>query len=220
MNPRDLRQLLKALNELCHAFRRLDARFLRWQPWEKEAMLELYPLMTNRELAVLFGRTPAAVKKLALTDLRCRNKYPHVVERAYAQAQEDTRATQFTAGQMPQTWQPIGTITCDRDGYLKKKISDLRDQPSRYNWKFVHVMEWEKHHGPVPSGHNVVFRNGDKTDIRIENLELISNAELMRRNTYHRYPKPVARAIQLKGALSRKINRRMKQREERNRRSA
>jgi hypothetical protein len=211
---------MRSADQLRAAARRLDARNLPWQEWEKDALRDLYPLMTNRELARLFSRTTAAVKKMALTDLRCRNKLPHVVERAYHQAQEDTRATQFTAGNRPQTWQPVGTIVRDADGYQKQKISDRRDRPSRFNWKYVHVMEWEKYHGPVPAGHNVVFRNGNKDDIRIDNLELVSDAELMRRNTYHRYGPEIARAIQLKGALSRKINRRMKQREEQNRRSA
>lgn len=118
------------------------------------------------------------------------------------------RETQFKPGSKPQTWVSIGTEVRDPDGYLKRKVRD--DAPrgfSRRNWKFVHVLMWEEHRGPVPSGHAVVFRNGDKTDIRIENLELVRRSDLMRRNSYHnRYPKEIGLAIQLRGALVRQIN--------------
>jgi hypothetical protein len=47
--------------------------------------------------------------------------------------------------------------------------------------------------------------------ITLGRLELISRAENMRRNSYHtRYPKEVAQLIQLRGALNRQINKRLK----------
>lgn len=36
---------------------------------------------------------------------------------------------------------------------------------------------------PVPAKHNVIFRDGDVNNIAIENLELVSNKDLMRRNS-------------------------------------
>ncbi len=52
----------------------------------------------------------------------------------------------------------------------------------------------------------------------IENLELVARSELMRRNSYHtRYPKEIGRAIHLRGALVRRINRLEREREDRNR---
>jgi hypothetical protein len=122
------------------------------------------------------------------------------------------RETQFRKGAKPQTWVPIGTeVTC-RDGYLKRKVRD--DAPSgqsRFNWVVVHVALWEEHLGPVPPKHVIVFKNGDKADIRIDNLACISQRQNMLRNTLHRYPKEVVQLIQLRGALNRKINRRSKQ---------
>lgn len=119
------------------------------------------------------------------------------------------QATQFKKGQKPQTWVPVGTESVDADGYLKRKIRD--DAPrgfSRYNWRYVHVLLWETQHGPVPKGYAVGFINGDKADLRPDNLVLLSRTDLMRRNTLHNYPKEIALAIQLRGALIRKINRR------------
>lgn len=82
---------------------------------------------------------------------------------------------------------------------------------SRANWEFLHTALWRQHHGAIPRGHAVVFRNGDKTDIRIDNLELVTRTELMRRNSYHtNYPPEIRQCIQLRGALNRKINARSK----------
>lgn len=120
--------------------------------------------------------------------------------------------TQFKPGQKPKTWVPVGTEVVDEEGYLKRKVRD--DAPkgmSRQNWVFVHRALWEQHHGPIPRGHAVVFRNGDKSDIRIENLELVTRRALMARNTVHNLPKPIAQLVQLKGAVMRQINRRSRQ---------
>lgn len=119
--------------------------------------------------------------------------------------------TRFKPGHRPQTWVPVGTEALDKDGYRKRKVRD--DAPpgwSRRNWKYVHVLLWEEHHGPVPPGHAVIFINGDKTDIRIDNLALASRADLMRKNTVHNLPRPLAEVIQLRGALQRQINKRLR----------
>lgn len=80
----------------------------------------------------------------------------------------------------------------------------------RKRWRFVHVMLWEEANGPVPAGHTIAFRNGDKTDIRLENLECISRRELMRRNTVHNYPPELVQVMRLKGAITKRIATRQK----------
>lgn len=117
-------------------------------------------------------------------------------------------ATQFRKGERPHTWVPIGTEVRDTEGYLKRKISDDRTRPSRFNWKYVHTLTWEAANGPVPRGQAVAFKDHDKNDTRIENLELVTRQELMRRNTVHNLPPELARVVQLRGALIRQINRR------------
>ena len=62
----------------------------------------------------------------------------------------------------------------------------------------------------MPPKHVVVFRNGDRADIRIENLECISRRELAARNTIHRYPPEVKELIRLQGKVNRAIRRREK----------
>ena len=80
----------------------------------------------------------------------------------------------------------------------------------RFNrrWRAVHILLWEAAHGPLPKGHAIVFKDGDKRHIELDNLQLVTRAELMSRNTMHNYGPEIARVIQLKGAITRQINRR------------
>lgn len=87
-------------------------------------------------------------------------------------------------------------------------MSDVPNVPYTVNWKAEHVLIWMAARGAVPAGHAVVFRNGDKADIRLENLECIARRALMARNSVHNLPKPLAQAVQLLGALNRQIRRR------------
>ena len=57
----------------------------------------------------------------------------------------------------------------------------------------------------------MVFRDEDNRNFAGENLELISRADLMRRNSYLHLPPEIAQIVQLRGALTAKINRRSKQ---------
>jgi hypothetical protein len=45
-------------------------------------------------------------------------------------------------------------------------------------------------------------------DITADKVECISRSENMRRNSYHRYGQEIARLVQLRGALTRQINKR------------
>lgn len=103
-------------------------------------------------------------------------------------------------------YKPIGSERVTIDGYLERKINDA--MPLQKRWRAVHVLLWEAVHGPVPPGHAIVFRNGDKADIRIDNLERLSRADLMKRNSVHHLPKELAAAVQLLGALHRQIRKR------------
>jgi hypothetical protein len=84
--------------------------------------------------------------------------------------------TSFKPGQRPPNYRPIGSERTDRDGYTLVKVSDTGTSPQR--WKLKHRLLWEKQHGVVPKGHVVIFADGDKQNITIDNLILISNRQL------------------------------------------
>lgn len=133
---------------------------------------------------------------------------------------KDTQFKKGTClGAAQRNYQPVGSERISKDGYLERKTHDaLPDGLSRTEanrlrqrrWRAVHLIVWEAAHGPVPDGHAIVFANGDKRDIRLDNLQCISRVELMQRNTIHNLPKPLARTVQLLGALNRQIRKREK----------
>lgn len=127
--------------------------------------------------------------------------------------------TQFRKGERrgvaSRNWRPIGTILVDTDGYKRIKVREWK-KGDRFGfgnpsiWPFLHRHLWTKANGPIPVGHAVVFVNGDKTDCRLANLQLITRRELMARNTVHNLPQPLVQAIQLLGALNRRIRKETK----------
>ena len=113
--------------------------------------------------------------------------------------------TRFKKGQIPPNTVPVGTEVVDSYGYRKVKVSDGSNKQER--WKYAHHQVWEAHHGEIPKGSIVVFKNGDSSDIRIENLECITRAQHAIRNR-DKYPEDIHRLTQMIGALNRQINKR------------
>lgn len=114
------------------------------------------------------------------------------------------------SGKAAENWMPIGTIRADADGYLRLKLREHR--PGERNgfgntdiWPLLHRHRWEEAHGPIPPGHAVVFKTKDRSNVGLENLELITRGELMRRNTIHNYPPELKRTIMYLGAVKRKV---------------
>lgn len=125
--------------------------------------------------------------------------------------------TRFKPGRAPQesrNYVPIGTLRINRDGYLERKVTDDQALAPSRRWTAVHRLVWVKVHGQIPDGHAVCFKPGRRTTeleaITLDALELVTRGELMRRNTFHRYGKDVARLVQLRGAITRQINKRAK----------
>ena len=79
--------------------------------------------------------------------------------------------TWFRKGHKPHNHVPVNTVVMTTDGYLKRKV----DEPDV--WRFVHIMEWEKHNGPVPEGCLISFRDGDHRNCDISNLFCCTRAE-------------------------------------------
>lgn len=123
------------------------------------------------------------------------------------------RATQFKPGMRPHTWVPIGSHRVV-DGIVERKTSDEPGTHSK-RWTPVTRLVWQAAHGPVPEGHSIVFRAGQRTtnpdEITVDKLECLSRQQLMHRNSYHtNLPPELARVVQLRGVLSRAINQRTK----------
>lgn len=113
--------------------------------------------------------------------------------------------TMFRKGHMPVNHKPVGTIStrCNRKRGRNYKYVKLAE-PNK--WQELHRYLWKEHNGPIPEGSNIVFKDGNSENCMLENLEMIPNEELMRRNTIHnRYPEAVRNAIFLLGQTKRRI---------------
>ncbi len=194
-----------------------------WSPEDLAALERNYPDTSNATLARMFRRSASSIKNQAInhgwrksTEYMAREKpgcfKPNLTpwNKGTHFSPPGSERTRFKKGHKPATWLPIGSERVTKDGYLERKMTDTGYPPR--DWVAVSHIEWEKHNGrPVPKGHAVIFRDGDKRNFVSANLELISRAELMRRNSYLNLPEPLPQIVQLRGALNRKINRRSKQ---------
>jgi len=106
-------------------------------------------------------------------------------------------------GQDNPKWKPVGSECVTADGYRWRKISETGKKNT--DWRPVHLIVWEQHYGNVPAGLIVAFRDGNKENIAIDNLVLLSRRGNLSRNTIHRYPKPLKRLIKLTRRLARAI---------------
>lgn len=139
------------------------------------------------------------------------------------------KQTQFRKGERrgvaAENWRPVGTILTDTEGYQRIKVREARPGEAHgfgnaRVWPLLQRHAWEQTHGPIPKGYVVCFKDGDKANCADDNLELVSRRDLMKRNSVHNLPKPLADTIQLLGALTRQIRKRTKAREEQDRRPA
>ena len=113
--------------------------------------------------------------------------------------------TRFKPGQKPHSWRPIGYERMTWDGYLERKVTDTGVK--RIDYRLVHHLVWLAAGREIPPGHVLTFRDGDKRNFDLDNLELLPRKQLMQRNSYHNYGQEVANLIQLRGAINRQINR-------------
>jgi len=201
-----------------------------WSPQDDDDLRRLYPHHDIQALMRIFGRAEKAIAARA-----------HRLELVKAEGYEPPRRGcfepglvpwnkgqpfnppgsekgRFKPGQRPHTWVPVGHERISRDGVLERKVTDAG--PAKDHFQSVHSIIWEELHGPVPEGHLVRFKDGDKRNFAPDNLELVSRAENMQRNSYHRYGPEIAQLYQLKGAITRKINRRSRDIENQDHRSA
>lgn len=123
--------------------------------------------------------------------------------------------TRFKPGRRPEearNYVPIGSHRITKDGILERKMTDDPSLVPARRWTPVARLVWEAAHGPIPAKHIVVFKPGMKTTelalITADRLECITRQENQRRNSqWARYPIEVARLIQIKGQITKQVNR-------------
>lgn len=216
-----------------------DAR-KRWTPEQIRLLRKIYPDLLTEEVARRVGHPlkstlsmsntlglhksaaflasdlSGRLKKFTTAGIANRFKPGHVPFNAGVKGWRSggrSVLTQFKRGQVSTRWKPedyqVGTLRMNTDGIIDMKF---REGPRA--WRAFHVLLWEDAHGPVPAGHCLAFIDRDHFNIELGNLELITRAELMRRNSVQNLPAPLRSAIRLLGQFKRRL------REKQDRRSA
>lgn len=125
-----------------------------------------------------------------------------------------SRAHWFKPGQLSgrnaKTVLPVGAYRINSCGYLDQKVR--ADGPPQKRFERVHRLVWIAANGPIPEGHVVRFKDGIRRtkleDITLDVLECIPNSEHVQRN---RGPVELQRIHQLRGQITRAINRKLKE---------
>lgn len=159
---------------------------ISWSEAETKWLLSIYPTTPNAEIARRCGRSVSSVKQKAQRlqikkEIRVGGFKPGIPgwnKGKRFRAGGRSLDTQFQVGSIPHNAKPEGVHLRSEHGKPMYAIK----LPGARKLKWMHRYLWEKHHGPIPRGHVVTFRNGDTTDYRLENLECIGRGELMRRN--------------------------------------
>jgi|GEM_PF-798588 len=79
--------------------------------------------------------------------------------------------TMFKPGCPPVNHRQIGSVRINSEGYEYIKVAEPNV------WIASHWFIWERANGPVPKNHVVVFADGDKQNITLDNLILVSRAQ-------------------------------------------
>lgn len=203
-----------------------------------EKIRELYPSHTAKEISVILGISVSTVRNTAWAmGLRksiewirenARNKFQDpehpakkyqfkkgnapankgkkISEYCSAESLEKIMKTTFKKNQVPANHKDIGYERITRDGYIERKVAE----PNKF--RLLHRIIWEKHNGPIPKGHNIQFKDGNRLNVNIENLYMISKSDQLKNENsfYAKYPKEIQIAIHAKAILSRQINKHQK----------
>jgi len=113
--------------------------------------------------------------------------------------------TQFKKGASVYNQAPVGTEGVTTDGYVWVKTAEPNVRP------YKHILIWEQLHGKIPPGHCLIFADGNKQNVVIENLILVTRAELGLLNRHHKITgnaeltKTNLNIVRLKMATSKKV---------------
>lgn len=78
----------------------------------------------------------------------------------------------FEKGHKPKNWQPVGTETVRKGGYVWVKVAEPK------LWRQKRRVVWEQHNGPIPRGHKIIYKDQNRQNTDISNLMLVTDAQL------------------------------------------
>jgi hypothetical protein len=190
----------------------------RWTSEENKILTDLYPKNATKTIAEKLGRSVKSVNSQAhILGLKKCPEYlkanVHIItnpsvrhqfkkgQTAWNKGMKGLQiggvATQFKKGNKPFNWKPDGSERVDTDGYAMIKV----------NGKFIlkHRYIYEQHHGKIPAGYIIIFKDKNPSNFDINNLEAITRDEHQKRNSFLNLPQEIIEVIQLKRTITKLI---------------
>ena len=87
------------------------------------------------------------------------------------EGQKNSLKTTFKKGNIPENHRDVGSERITKDGYIEIKVAE----PNK--WKLKHRLIYENNFGPIPKNHILIFADGNRTNIELDNLILVSRSE-------------------------------------------
>jgi len=81
--------------------------------------------------------------------------------------------TWFKKGNTPINHRPLGSERVTVDGYTEIKVAE----PNK--WRLKQQLVWEEHNGPIKKGYAVIFGDGNRQNLDIDNLILVTRQQLL-----------------------------------------
>lgn len=131
------------------------------------------------------------------------NKGKRQVEYMSAEQIARTEKSRFNKGNLPHNTKSDFTVTIRPDN-RGVKIKFIRVALGK--WVPLHRYHWEQENGPIPKGLKLIFKDGNTMNCDLINLELVTAADLLKRNSINNYPEELVQLVRLRGVLNRKIN--------------
>lgn len=97
--------------------------------------------------------------------------------------------TMFKKGNIPENHREVGSERINKDGYIEIKI----EEPNKWELKHRHI--YESMYGNIPTGYKVIFADGNKQNLDLDNLILVSPAEqlIINRNGLYKRDKELTK---------------------------
>lgn len=93
------------------------------------------------------------------------------------QSQKSCRKTTFKKGNRPHNYRPVGSERITVDGFIEIKVAD----PNKWDLK-SRVICQEKY-GKIPKGYKIIYLDGNRLNLDINNLRAVSYEEELIMNT-------------------------------------
>lgn len=185
-----------------HKYTKEEVEFLR-ENYPKFSLLELTKMFNEKFNCNIYYRTlSSAMKRKGIKSGRTGcfekgcisfNKGKKQTEYMTPEGIEQSSKTRFQKGKninkQRHKYAEVGTEVVDKNGYIMVRVAERIENKSHQFWKFKQQLIYEQHYGEIPKGHKVIFADGNNRNFDIDNLILVSNAELLKMNQYGLYYK-------------------------------